>query len=89
MDITVRKLAWDGLQKKKVMDGGTMIDRRAADVLSEVFVIFRKKSSLPSCLPCSSNSSRCSFVIFLTLVLAWFLISALSLRYFSTYCNTL
>ena len=33
MDITVRKLAWDGLQKKKVMDDDTMIDRRAADVL--------------------------------------------------------
>ena len=33
MDITVRNLAWDGLQKKKVMDGDTMIDRRVADVL--------------------------------------------------------
>ena len=55
----------------------------------EVFAIFRKKSSLPSFLPCSSISSRCSFVISFTLVLAWFLISALSLRYFSTSCSTL
>ena len=41
-----------------------------------------KKYSLPSFLPCSSNSSRCSFVIFFTLALAWFLISALSLYFY-------
>ena len=28
MDDTVRKLAWDGLQKKVMMDGDTMINRR-------------------------------------------------------------
>ena len=28
MDDTVRKLAWDGLQKNIMMDGDTMIDRR-------------------------------------------------------------
>ena len=55
----------------------------------EEFAIFRKKSSLPSFLPCSSISSRCSFVISFTLAFAWFLISALSLRYFSTSYSTL
>ena len=55
----------------------------------EVFAIFHKKSSLPSFLPCSSIFSRCSFVISFTLALAWFLISVLSLRYFSTSCSTL
>ena len=35
----------------------------------------------------SSNSSCCSFVICLTLVLAWFLISVLSFQYFSISCN--
>ena len=55
----------------------------------EVFVIFHKKSSSPSFLPCSSDSSRCSFVISFTLALAWFLISAFSLWYFSTSCSTL
>ena len=35
-----------------------------------------------------SNSSRCSLVICFTLALAWSLISALSLRYFSTSCST-
>ena len=43
--------------------------------IPEVFAIFRKKSSLPSFLLCSSNSSRCSFVICFTLALAWFLVS--------------
>ena len=52
-------------------------------------IIFCKKSSLPSFLPCSSNFSRCSFMICFILALAWFLISALSLQYFSTSCNTL
>ena len=47
----------------------------------EVFAIFRKKSFLPSLLPCPSNSSHRSFIISFTLVLAWFLISAFSLRY--------
>ena len=57
--------------------------------IPEVFEIFRKKSSLPYFLPCSSNSSRCSFVISFTLALPWFLISALILRYFSTSCSIL
>ena len=54
-----------------------------------MFAIFHKNSSLPSFLSCLSNSSHCSFVISFTLVLVWSLISALSLRYFSTSCSTL
>ena len=33
MDDTVRKLAWEGLQKNMVMDGDTMIDRRTGEEL--------------------------------------------------------
>ena len=33
MDDTVRKLAWDGIQKNIVMDGDTLIDRRTGEVL--------------------------------------------------------
>ena len=33
MDDTIRKLAWEGLQKNIVMDGDTMIDKRTGDVL--------------------------------------------------------
>ena len=33
MDDTVRKLAWDRLQKSIVMDGDTMINRRTSEVL--------------------------------------------------------
>ena len=33
MDDTIRKLAWDGLQKNIVMDGDTMIDKRTGEVL--------------------------------------------------------
>ena len=33
MDDTIRKLAWEGLQKNIVMDGDAMIDRRAGEVL--------------------------------------------------------
>ena len=33
MEDTVRKLAWEGLQKNTVMDGDTMIDKRTGDVL--------------------------------------------------------
>ena len=33
MDDTIRKLAWEGLQKNIVMDGDTMIDKRTSDVL--------------------------------------------------------
>ena len=37
MDDTIRKLAWEELQKNIVMDGDTMIDRRTGEVLgSEV-----------------------------------------------------
>ena len=57
--------------------------------IPKVFAIFRKKSSLPSFLSCSSISSHCSFVISFILTSAWFLISTLSLRYFSTSCSTL
>ena len=34
MDDTIRKLAWDGLQKNMVMDGDMMIDERTGIVLS-------------------------------------------------------
>ena len=33
MDDTIRKLAWDGLQKNIVMEGDTMIDKRTSEVL--------------------------------------------------------
>ena len=33
MEDTMRKLAWDGLQKNIVMDGDTMIDKRTGMVL--------------------------------------------------------
>ena len=54
-----------------------------------MLAIFRKKFSSPSFLPCSSIFSHCSFMIFFSLAMAWLLISALSLRYFSFSCNTL
>ena len=34
MEDTIRKLAWEGLQKNIVMDGDTMIDRRTGKVLN-------------------------------------------------------
>ena len=34
MDDTIRKLAWEGLQKNIVMDGDTMIDKRTGEVLN-------------------------------------------------------
>ena len=34
MDDTIRKLAWDGLQKNIVMDGDTMIYKRTGEVLN-------------------------------------------------------
>ena len=33
MDDTIRKLAWEGLQKNIVMDGDMMIDKRTGEVL--------------------------------------------------------
>ena len=33
MDDTVRKLAWEGLQKNIVIDGDMMIDKRTGEVL--------------------------------------------------------
>ena len=33
MEDTMRKLAWDGVQKKIVMGGDTMIDKRKGEVL--------------------------------------------------------
>ena len=33
MDDTIRKLAWEGLQKNIVMDIDTMIDKKTGDVL--------------------------------------------------------
>ena len=45
MDDSVRKLAWEGLQKNIVMDGGVMIDGRTGEVLDpEVdFTYFKNK----------------------------------------------
>ena len=34
MDDTIRKLAWDGLQKNIVIDGDTMIDKRTGEALN-------------------------------------------------------
>ena len=34
MDDTIRKLAWEGLQKNIVMDSDTMIDKRTGEVLN-------------------------------------------------------
>ena len=36
MDDTIRKLAWEGLQKNIVMDDDTMIDKRTGEALDEV-----------------------------------------------------
>ena len=33
MEDTMRKLTWEGLQKNRVMDGDTMIDKRTGEVL--------------------------------------------------------
>ena len=33
LNVTVRRLAWDGLQKNIVVDNDTMIDRRTGEVL--------------------------------------------------------
>ena len=33
MGDTVRKLAWEGLQKSTVMDGDTIIDKKTGEVL--------------------------------------------------------
>ena len=33
MDDTIKKLAWDGLQKNRAMDGNTIIDGRISEVL--------------------------------------------------------
>ena len=33
MEDTMRKLAWEGLQRSIVMDGDTMIDKRTGEVL--------------------------------------------------------
>ena len=33
MEDTVRKIAWEGLQKNIVMDGDKMIDKRTCEVL--------------------------------------------------------
>ena len=55
----------------------------------EVPAVFLKKSTLPSFLPCSSNSSGCFFVICVTFVLFCLRISSFSLRYYSIWCNKL
>ena len=34
MEDTIRKLAWEGLQKNIVMDGDTMIDKRTGEVVN-------------------------------------------------------
>ena len=60
-----------------------------APSISEVFPIFCKNSFLSFFLLYSSNFSRCCFAICLILVLVWFIISGLSLQYFSIPFNTL
>ena len=57
--------------------------------IPEVFAIIRKKFSSPAFLSCPSIFARFSFMIIFSLVMAWLLISALSLRYFSFSCNIL
>ena len=47
--------------------------------IPEILVIFSKKSSVSLFFPCSSNSLCCDFLIYRTLVLAWFLISFLTI----------
>ena len=43
MDDTIKKLAWDGLQKNRAMDGDTIIDGRTSEVLDpEVDYIYWK-----------------------------------------------
>ena len=37
MDDTIRKLAWEGLQKNIVMNGDTMIDKRTGEALGPEF----------------------------------------------------
>ena len=57
--------------------------------IPEVFAVYRKKFSSPSFLHCSRIFSRCSFIIFFSLAMAWLLISVLSLRYFSFSYNVM
>ena len=43
MDDTIKKLAWEGLQKDIIMDGDSMIDKRTGKVLGpEVDSIYWK-----------------------------------------------
>ena len=45
MDETLRKIAWEGLQKNMVIDGDTMIDKRTGRMLdSEVNSMCWKKT---------------------------------------------
>ena len=44
MDDTLRKLAWERLQKDMVMDGDMMIDRRTGEVLDPEFDYTYRKS---------------------------------------------
>ena len=37
LEDTMRKLAWEGLQRNIVMDGDTMIDKRTGEVLNTEF----------------------------------------------------
>ena len=44
MEDTMRKLAWEGLQKNIVLDGDTMIDKRTGEVLDpDVYFIYWKE----------------------------------------------
>ena len=44
MEDTMRKLAWEGLQKNIVLDGDTMIDKRTGEVLDpDVYSIYWKE----------------------------------------------
>lgn len=65
-----------------------MLEMALRPWISEVLVIFHKKSFLSFFLPCLGNSYGFSFVTCFILVLAWFLITIWSLWYFSASCNT-
>ena len=62
------------------VEGLHVLNGIATPWIPEVSAIFCAKFSLPSFLPCPSNSSRCSFAICLTLVLAC-LVSNISLKF--------
>ena len=60
MEYTVRKIAWEGLQKNVVMDGDTIIDKRVGEVLNpEVDSTFWK-------------DKRVDFIVFIDHKITWY-----------------